>query len=215
MNFQNHKAIINPFIEELFNFRPKLKLGILASGKGTNFKAIILDIISGRLDAEIKCLIVNNPNCGAIQIAKEYSIPFKVINHRDYSSRNELDKEIISTFKYYNVEGIVMAGWMRIVTQTLLNEYPDKVINIHPSLLPSFKGSNAIEKALASDVKITGCSVHLVKEEVDSGEILVQAAVSINKKDDEISLLSKVQQQEHKIISIGIAIAACKWRNLD
>ena len=152
-----NNVIISPNITEKIRFDPKLKLGILASGKGSNFEAIILDINSNRLDAEIICLIVNEPDCKAIEKAKKYSIPYFIIDHRDYKSRESFDEEIIKILVNSNVEGIIMVGWMRIVTQKLLHKFHGRVVNLHPSLLPSFKGNNAIKKAIYAGVKIIGC----------------------------------------------------------
>ena len=106
-----------------------------------------------------------------------------------------------------------MVGWMRIVTNILLSEFKGRVVNLHPSLLPSFKGSNAILETLKSKVTITGCTVHLVEQEIDSGKIIIQAALPVLANDNDISLLSSVQYYEHKIISLGIALAAKEWRN--
>lgn len=130
------------------------------------------------------------------------------MNHRDFSNRKALDRAIVEEFKARDVEWVIMAGWMRIVTEELLKAFPQRVINIHPSLLPSFKGINAIEQALEAQVKITGCTVHLVDLEVDSGPILVQAAVPILPNDTPETLHQRIQIQEHRIITQGIAIAS-------
>ena len=207
-------GLINPYPIEIPNFTPKLELAVLASGKGSNFERILIDIKNNKLDANIKCLIVNKADCGAINIAKKYSIPFIIHNHQDYNQREEFDKAILNTIKEYNVEGIVMVGWMRIVTDILLREFKGRVVNLHPSLLPSFKGNNAILQTLQSKVTITGCTVHLVDQELDSGKIIIQASLPVLASDNEISLLSSIQYYEHKIISLGIALAAKEWRNI-
>ena len=207
------RGFINPSPIEIPCFKPKLQLAVLASGKGSNFEQILVDIKSNKLDANIKCLIVNKSDCGAINIAKRYSVPFIIHKHQDYNDREEFDRAILNTIKQYNVEGIVMVGWMRIVTNILLSEFKGRVVNLHPSLLPSFKGSNAILETLKSKVTITGCTVHLVDQEIDSGKIIIQAALPVLDTDNEISLLSSVQYYEHKIISLGIALAAKEWRN--
>ncbi len=206
-------GFINPYPIEIPNFKPKLELAVLASGKGTNFERILIDIKNNKLDANINCLIVNNSHCGAIKIAEKYSVPFIVHKHQDYNNREEFDLAILNTIKEYNVEGIVMVGWMRIVTNILLREFKGRVVNLHPSLLPSFKGNNAILQTLRSKVTITGCTVHLVNQKIDSGKIIIQAALPVLADDDEFSLLSSIQYYEHKIISLGIALAAQEWRN--
>ncbi len=207
------RGFINPSPIEIPSFTPKLELAVLASGKGSNFERILVDIKSNKLDANIKCLIVNKSDCGAINVAKRYSVPFIIHKHQDYNNREEFDRAILNTIKQYNVEGIVMVGWMRIVTNILLSEFKGRVVNLHPSLLPSFKGSNAILETLKSKVTITGCTVHLVDQELDSGKIIIQAALPVLANDNDISLLSSVQYYEHKIISLGIALAAKEWRN--
>jgi phosphoribosylglycinamide formyltransferase 1 len=183
-----------------------LQLGVMASGSGTNFAAVARAIAEGKLNAEIKVLIYNNPQAKVRERAEEYSIPASLIDHRAYRSREDLDHEIVATFKTYGVDWVIMAGWMRITTQILLDGYPNRVINIHPSLLPSFKGIKAIEQALEARVKITGCTVHLVSLEVDSGEIIMQAAVPVLEDDTLDTLHARIQVQEHRILPQAIAI---------
>ena len=185
-----------------------LQLGIMASGSGTNFEAIAKAIALKELDAEIKVLIYNNPQAKAAERAKKYNIPAVLIDHRQYKKREDLDRQIVKTLQSYGVDWVIMAGWMRIITQVLLNAYPQRAINIHPSLLPSFKGIRAIEQALAAGVKITGCTVHIVSLEVDSGEIIMQAAVPILPEDNLETLHERIQRQEHRILPQAIALAA-------
>jgi phosphoribosylglycinamide formyltransferase-1 len=182
----------------------------MASGSGTNFVAVAKAIADGKLNAEIKVLIYNNPFAKVKERAEEYHIPSVLLDHRAYQSREDLDQEIVAVFKAYGVDWVIMAGWMRITTQVLLDGYPKRVINIHPSLLPSFKGIKAIEQALQAKVKITGCTVHLVSLEVDSGEIIMQAAVPVLSDDTLDTLHARIQVQEHQILPHAIAIAASK-----
>ena len=187
---------------------PPLQLGVMASGSGTNFAAVAKAIAQGKLNAEIKVLIYNNPRTKVKERAEEYHIPSVLLDHRAYQSRKDLDQKIVAVFKTYGVDWVIMAGWMRITTQVLLDGYPNRVINIHPSLLPSFKGIKAIEQALQAKVKITGCTVHLVSLEVDSGEIIMQAAVPVLRDDTLDTLHARIQVQEHQILPQAIAIAA-------
>jgi phosphoribosylglycinamide formyltransferase 1 len=187
-----------------------LQLGVMASGSGTNFVAVAKAIAEGKLNAEIKVLIYNNPHAKVKERAEEYDIPTVLVDHRAYASREALDQEIVAVFQAHGVDWVVMAGWMRITTQVLLDGYPNRVINIHPSLLPSFKGIRAIEQALQAKVKITGCTVHLVSLEVDSGEIIVQAAVPVLEDDTLDTLHARIRVQEHYILPQAIAIAASK-----
>jgi phosphoribosylglycinamide formyltransferase 1 len=184
-----------------------LKLGILASGSGSNFEAIAQAIAQQRLPAQIKVLIYNNPGATVVQRAERYGTPTRLLNHRDYSSREALDQAIAEVLHGYGVELVVMAGWMRVITPVLLNAFP-KVLNIHPSLLPSFRGIRAVEQAIAAGVKIAGCTVHWVVPEVDSGKILIQAAVPVLPNDTPTSLHARIQVQEHFIIVAAIAQVA-------
>ncbi len=185
-----------------------LKLGILASGSGSNFEVIAEAIHNQHLNAKVQVMIYNNPGAKVLSRAKRWSVPTVLLNHREYKKREEFDSKIVETLRKYDVEWVIMAGWMRIVTQVLIDGFPNKVINIHPSLLPSFKGIKAVEQALAAGVKITGCTVHLVDVEVDSGPILMQAAVPILPDDTPETLHARIQVQEHKIMVGAIAIAA-------
>ena len=185
-----------------------LRLGILASGNGSNFEAVAKEIASGKLNAKIQVLIYNNPEAKVAVRATNWDVPAVLLNHRNFQSREDLDREIVHTLQQYQVEWVVMAGWMRIVTSVLIDAFPNQIINIHPSLLPSFKGVRAIEQALAAGVKIAGCTVHLVAPEVDSGLILLQAAVPVLADDTAETLHDRIQEQEHRILPQAIAIAA-------
>jgi phosphoribosylglycinamide formyltransferase 1 len=183
-----------------------LILGVMASGSGSNFEAVARSIESGNLNAKIAVLIHNKPGIKAIERARQRGIPTILLDHREYPTREELDRAIVSTLQAHQVECVVMAGWMRVITQVLIDAFPDRVINIHPSLLPSFPGIHAIEQALVAKVKITGCTVHLVSLEVDAGPILVQAAVPVLPDDTAASLHARVQVQEHTILPQAIAM---------
>ncbi|MBE9120108.1 phosphoribosylglycinamide formyltransferase [Tychonema sp. LEGE 07199] len=201
-------AIPPALIERKAKIATPLKIGILASGSGSNFEVIAQAIQNQQLNVQIPVLIYNNPEAKAATRAKKYGIPSILLNHRDCKSREELDTKIVKTFQAHDVEWIVMAGWMRIVTKVLLDAFPDKVINIHPSLLPSFTGIRAVEQALAAKVKITGCTVHIARLEVDSGPILMQAAVPVLPDDTAETLHARIQVQEHKIMVGAIALIA-------
>ena len=205
--------LISPFISEFPLYEPKIKIGILASGNGSNFEYIIKSIQENQLNAEISILIVNNPNCLAIRKAIKYNIPYIIINHRECNSRQEHDKLVITKLVSLSIELVVMAGWMRIVGEELINTFRNRLINIHPSLLPSFKGMDAIQQAIDNNVTITGCTVHYVQKEVDSGSIIIQAAVPVKYKDSKDNLKNRIQEMEHIILPIAIAIVAKKIRN--
>ncbi len=199
-------SLISPFPTPTLAANPPLILGIMASGSGSNFEAVAQAIDRNRLNAKIAVLIHNKPGIKAIDRAQSRGIPTVLLEHQAYTSREELDLAIVQTFQAYRVECVVMAGWMRVITQVLIDAYPDRVINIHPSLLPSFPGIRAIEQALEAGVKITGCTVHLVSLEVDRGPILVQAAVPVLPADTADTLHARVQVQEHQILPQAIEI---------
>jgi phosphoribosylglycinamide formyltransferase-1 len=204
-------SLISPTVlPNLLSDRPPLKLGVMASGNGSNFEAVAEAIAQQQLNAEIKVLIYNNPGAKAVTRAERWGVPTVLLNHRDFNSREALDQTIVDTLRQHEVEWVIMAGWMRVVTQVLVDAFPDRMINIHPSLLPSFKGIRAVEQALNAGVKITGCTVHLVNVEVDSGKILLQAAVPILPDDTLDTLHARIQVQEHKILPQAIALAAAR-----
>ncbi|MER3494412.1 MAG: phosphoribosylglycinamide formyltransferase [Mastigocladus sp. ERB_26_2] len=201
-------SLVSPQIQDALNQSTPLKLGIMASGSGSNFEAVAQAIKDKQLNAQIQVLIYNNPDAYAAVRASNWNVPAVLLNHRDYNSREEFDRQIVQTLRQYDVDWVIMAGWMRLVTEVLIDAFPNKIINIHPSLLPSFKGSRAVEQALATGVKIAGCTVHLVCLEMDSGPILMQAAVPILPDDTPETLHARIQVQEHRILPQAIALAA-------
>jgi len=205
--------IISPQISEFRRFCPKLKIGVLASGNGTNFQELINLSVKGQLDIDIKILITNKNDAGCIKRAENVEIPYKIIRGKDFSQKELFELEIINTLIYYDVELVVMAGWMKIVTPFFINKFKNKIINIHPSLLPAYKGGSAIEDAIINGSKITGCSVHFVDEEVDSGSLIMQAALPIRDDDDIESLSKKIHILEHKILPHSISQAGYLIRN--
>ncbi len=180
-------------------------LGILASGSGSNMEAIAHAIGNQAINAQIRVVIYNNPDAKVKERAERLGIPAILVNHRDYPTREDLDRAIIQTLNAYQVDLVIMAGWMRVVTQVLIDAFSDRILNIHPSLLPSFRGTHAIDQALNYGVKIAGCTVHIVSLEVDSGKILEQAAVPILANDTVTSLQQRIQVQEHLIYPKAIA----------
>lgn len=204
----NTPSLISPAIPSTFpTAGTPIKLGIMASGNGSNFEAIANAIASNQLNAQIRVLIYNNPEAKAAQRADNWNVPSVLLNHRNLH-REELDQQIVQTLRQYEVELVIMAGWMRLVTPVLIDAFPNLIINIHPSLLPSFRGVGAVEQAINAGVKITGCTVHLVCLEVDSGPILLQAAVPVLPNDTPETLHARIQVQEHLILPHAIALAA-------
>ncbi|WP_413677820.1 phosphoribosylglycinamide formyltransferase [Prochlorococcus sp. MIT 0916] len=208
----NEHSLISPLDSESPLLEPKIRLGVLASGNGSNFEYIIKSIQNNQLNAKISILIVNNPDCLAIKKAIKYKIPYVIINHRDCKSRLEHDMLVLKKLEALSVELVVMAGWMRIVGEEIINRFKNRLINIHPSLLPSFKGIDAIQQAIDKRVTITGCTVHYVQKEVDSGSIIIQAAVPIKEKDSKETLKKRIQHMEHIILPLAISKVAKKIR---
>ncbi|BAY61961.1 phosphoribosylglycinamide formyltransferase [Calothrix brevissima NIES-22] len=202
-------SLISPSIshQQLASTTP-IKLGILASGNGSNFEAVAQAIDTGKLNAQIQVLIYNNPDAKAAIKAKNRGVEAILLNHRDYKNRENFDEQLVQTLQNYDVEWVILAGWMRLLTPVLIDAFPEQIINIHPSLLPSFKGIHAVEQALGAGVKITGCTVHLVCLEVDSGPIIMQAAVPILPDDTAETLHTRIQIEEHRILPQAIALAA-------
>ena len=190
-----------------------LRLGVMASGNGSNFEALAQAIEAGTLRAELRLLVVNNPGCGAQQRAERLGVPCKVLDHRVLRNREDLDQALVDSFRAADVEVVVMAGWMRIVTPVLIEGFAGRLVNIHPSLLPSFKGLDGIGQALKAGVKVTGCTVHVVTEELDAGPILAQAAVDVDRDDDHDSLARKIQREEHQLLPAAINAMIPTWRD--
>lgn len=186
---------------------PTPRLGVLASGSGTNFDAIAHAIEEGVLDADIACLVCNCPGAGAFDVAQRHGIDAELVDHREFGSRKSFDERVLEVLRAHDVEWVIMAGWMRLVTKGFIEAYAEKILNIHPSLLPSFKGIRAVEQALEAGVKITGVTVHHVVPEVDSGPIVAQAAVPILPDDTADSLHARIQEQEHFVYPRAIALA--------
>jgi phosphoribosylglycinamide formyltransferase 1 len=199
-------ALVSPELPIGSNPSP-VCLGILASGSGSNFEAVAAAIAAGQLNARIALLIYNNPGAKVVDRAARLGVPVLLLNHREFGSREDLDRAIVAAFQAQGVDWVIMAGWMRIVTAVMIEAFPGRMINVHPSLLPSFKGAKAIEQALEARVTITGCTVHLVTLDMDSGPILAQAAVPVLAADTAESLHARVQVQEHRLLPGAILVA--------
>ncbi|MEB3306751.1 MAG: phosphoribosylglycinamide formyltransferase [Cyanobacteriota bacterium] len=187
-----------------------LRLAVLASGNGSNFEAVARACLDRHLSGLVVQLVVNKAGCGAISRAERLGIPWQLLDHRHFDSREALDRALVACFRGLDVDLVVMAGWMRIVTPTLIAAFPERIVNIHPSLLPSFRGLDAVGQALAAGVTLAGCTAHLVSEEVDAGRILVQAAVPVLPEDDHATLSQRIHTQEHRILPLAVHLAASR-----
>jgi phosphoribosylglycinamide formyltransferase-1 len=181
-----------------------LKLGVLISGNGSNLQAIIDNIENGSLQATIKIVISNNPDAFGITRAKKHGIPFAILKKSDFKNKEAFDEQLIKTLKDNGVELVVLAGFMRILSSPFLKSFPKKVMNIHPALLPSFPGLHAQKQAFDYGVKVSGCTVHFVDEGVDTGPIIIQAAVPVLDGDTEDTLAARILKEEHKIYPLAI-----------
>ncbi len=176
----------------------KHKIAIFASGYGSNFEAITRAAQSGELDCEVVLLVCDKPSARVVEVAKEMGIRSFVFSAKDFSSKQEYEQTIVEQLAAAEVELVCLAGYMRIVGDTLLNAYAGRIINLHPSLLPSFKGARAIEQALEYGVKVFGATIHYVDASLDEGKIIAQQAIAYEGDDIE-ELTAKIHAIEHPL----------------
>ncbi len=172
------------------------KLGILLSGRGSNFLAIADSVSAGRIPAEIAIVISNRPDAPGIAAARGRHLNALVIPSKG-KVREEHDREVIAALRQHGVDLICLAGYMRLLSPEFVRAFPDRILNIHPSLLPAFPGLEAQKQAIEHGVKVSGCTVHIVDEHLDHGPIVVQRAVPVLEEDDEHSLAARILEQEH------------------
>ncbi len=184
----------------------KLRIGVLASGRGSNFQAIIDAVESGYIDAEIHVLVTDNPGAFAIERAGKHGIEALVMRPGKYGSRDAYFASIAEELKRRSVGLVVLAGFMRIVGKPLIDSFPNKIMNIHPALLPSFPGLHGQRQANDYGVKVSGCTVHFVDEGMDTGPIIMQAAVPVWDGDTEESLSERILQYEHRIFPEAVRL---------
>jgi len=185
-------------------------IGILASGKGTNFKAIVDYIEEENLPIKVGIVISDNPDAYVLKIAKEYKIKNIYIPPGKYKTflEPEIEKKYVSCLKEHKVDLVCLAGFMRVLKKFFIKSFPQKIINIHPSLLPCFPGLTAWEQAIEYGVKFTGCTVHFVDEGIDSGPIIMQAVVPVLPDDTPETLHKRIQEKEHLIYPMCIKLIA-------
>jgi phosphoribosylglycinamide formyltransferase-1 len=172
-------------------------LGILLSGRGSNFAAIAASIAAGRIaDARIAVVISNNAEAPGLATAREHGLNARVIPSKG-KARDEHDREVVAALRQHQVELVCLAGYMRLLSRWFVEQFPQRILNIHPSLLPAFPGLEAQEQAFAYGVRVSGCTVHFVDEELDHGAIIVQKTVPVLDTDDERSLAARILEQEH------------------
>jgi len=185
-----------------------INIGVLVSGNGTNLLAIIEAIKTGRIDGVINIVISDKSDAYALKRARFYNIKTNSINPEGFDNREEYDKEIVSILKEKEVDLVVLAGYMKILSPYFINAYKNKIMNIHPALLPSFTGLHVQKRAIDYGVKVSGCTVHFVDEGLDSGPIIMQKAVKVKEDDTEETLVKRILKQEHKIYPRAIQLFA-------
>jgi phosphoribosylglycinamide formyltransferase-1 len=179
------------------------KLGILLSGRGSNFEAIAANVDSGRIPAEIAVVLSNKPNAPGLELARKRGIPAECIPSRGLE-REEYDRQTAARLKQAQVDLVCLAGFMRLLSSYFVEQFPNRILNIHPSLLPAFPGLEAQKQALEHGVKFSGCTVHFVDERLDAGPILLQAIVPVLDADTEQSLSDRILKEEHRIYTDAI-----------
>jgi len=183
-----------------------LNLGVLVSGSGSNLQAIIDNIERGKLSSRIAVVISNNSEAYSIERAKLHNIPYEVVEHKNFPTREAFDKKLVEILNAYKVDLVIMAGFLRVITKTLLDAFPMRIMNIHPALLPAFPGLHVQKKALEYGCKFAGCTVHFADEGVDSGPIIIQGVVPVLDNDTEETLSKRILSVEHKIYSTAIKL---------
>ncbi|HKB84093.1 MAG TPA: phosphoribosylglycinamide formyltransferase [Burkholderiales bacterium] len=176
------------------------RIVILISGRGTNMQAIL----AAKLDAAVAAVISNNPSAEGLQIARNAGLDARIVNHRDFPNRTSFDRALADTVSAYRPDLIVLAGFMRILSEEFIGQFSGRIMNIHPSLLPAFPGLDTHRRAIDEGVKLHGCTVHFVTPALDHGPIVIQAAVPVLPDDDEERLAARVLEQEHAVYQQAI-----------
>ncbi|MDP2602415.1 MAG: phosphoribosylglycinamide formyltransferase [Deltaproteobacteria bacterium] len=186
----------------------QVPIGVLVSGSGTNLQAIIDEIEAKRLDAKIEVVLSNKADAYGLVRAKNHRIATEVLDHKQFSSREAYDQAVVDILHARGVELVVLAGFMRLLSPVFVKAYSNRIMNIHPALLPSFPGLHVQKKAVDHGVRFSGCTVHFVNEECDEGPIIIQAVVPVFPDDSEESLAARILKQEHRIYPRAIQLYA-------
>ena len=185
----------------------RMRIGVLSSGRGSNFQSIAEAIRKGAIHADIAVLVCNVPGAGAIDRAQDLGVPFVVIDHAPYGKdREAFERAVEAEMKKHDVGLVVLAGFMRILSPYFLRQFPHRILNIHPSLLPAFPGAHGIRDALAHGAKVTGLTIHLADESLDGGPIVLQKAVAVSEGDPEEVLAARVLEWEHVMYPLAVKL---------
>lgn len=185
-----------------------LAIGILASGSGSNLQAILDAIRAGGLPVEARVVVCNRAGARAVERARAAGVPVEVVDHRAFPSREAFDARLVEILRARGVELVCLAGFDRLITPVFVDAFRDRILNVHPALLPSFKGLHGQRQALEYGAKLAGCTVHFVDEKTDHGPIVIQAVVPVLEDDDEESLSRRILEQEHRIYPEAIRLFA-------
>ncbi|HEX2385987.1 MAG TPA: phosphoribosylglycinamide formyltransferase [Candidatus Binatia bacterium] len=184
----------------------QVPLGVLISGSGTNLQSIIDAIEARRLDAAVRVVLSNKESAYGLVRAKNHGIPTEVLDHKKFSSREAYDEAIVERLRSYGVELVILAGFMRLLSPVLVKAYSNRIMNIHPALLPAFPGLHGQKQAVEYGVRFAGCTVHFVNDECDQGPIIIQAIVPAYPDDTEETLSARILKQEHRIYPRAIQL---------
>jgi len=193
----------------------KKRVGILISGRGSNMVSLIAAAQAHDYPAEIACVLSNRPEAEGLKKAEANGVPTRAIDHKAFSGREAFEAELDTALKSFNVDLVACAGFMRLMTSEFVERWRDKMVNIHPSLLPAFKGLDTHARALAAGVKLTGCTVHIVRPQLDDGPIIAQAAVPVLEADTPNTLAARVLQAEHELYPHALALFASGTVRID
>jgi phosphoribosylglycinamide formyltransferase-1 len=185
-----------------------MNIAVLCSGSGTNLQAIIDNVKSGVIPAKISLVLSDKPDAYALERAKAAGIETVVLNPKAYKTREDFDKEVVKNLRKRDVALVVLAGFMRLLSPYFIREYKNRIMNIHPALLPSFKGTHGVRDALDFGAKVTGATVHFVDEHLDNGPIILQKCVGIKDGDTEATLLERIHEVEHQIYPEAVRLFA-------
>jgi len=187
----------------------RIRVGVLASGRGTDFQSLIDARDRGELDVELAVLVCNVPGAHVLERAKRAGVPAVTIDHRPFGKDREgFEREVVKVLREHRVDLVVFAGFMRIVSAYLVREFPNRIMNIHPSLLPAFPGARAHRDVLAAGAKVSGCTIHFVDASVDGGPFILQKAVPVLDDDTEETLEARILEWEHRLLPLAVRLFA-------
>ena len=192
-----------------------MRIGVLASGSGSNLQAILDRCADGSVPAQVAVVICNIAGALALQRAEKAGVPAVLLAHGTYPSRDAYDAELVALLRRHQVELVCLAGFMRLLTPVLLSAFQNRILNIHPSLLPAYPGMHAVRQALKAGARVSGCTVHIVDDGTDTGPIVIQAAVPVIDGDTEETLAARILAQEHRCYPRAISLFAQARLKLD